>query len=128
LSNADSDFSKDPSEPTSEKSKPVEKRNVAFAKDKDNTIHTYLVEESHFDSRDSASQVESTDEDLETDPESSVDAEREPESSASTRNQTHVSSPKSRNAKAQTADNSLSPSRESNDDAAVSVFVRWSFL
>lgn len=94
LSNTDSDFSKDASEPTSEKSKPVEKRNVAFAKDKDNTIHTYLVEESHFDSRDSASQVESTDdEEMETDPESSVDVDKEAERSGSPRNTNAVSVP-----------------------------------
>jgi hypothetical protein len=116
LSNADSDFSKDQSEPTSETSKPVEKRNVAFAKDKDNTIHTYLVEESH-------SQVESTDEDLETDPESSIDADREQEKSATPRNQTKVASPRSGNAKAASADNSLSPSRKSKNAVAVSVFV-----
>eukprot|EP00956_Cyclotella_meneghiniana_P006481 scaffold8496_cov66-Cyclotella_meneghiniana.AAC.23 len=76
LSVADSDFSKETSlvsEQTSEKSK--EKRNVAFAKDKDNTIHTYLVEDNHFDTRDSTSNAGSTDDEVgtETDPESSVD-------------------------------------------------------
>jgi hypothetical protein len=59
LSNAGSNLSKDASEP-SEKSK-TGKRNVAFAKDKDNTIHTYLVEKNHVDSHDSSSNVESTD-------------------------------------------------------------------
>jgi hypothetical protein len=96
LSNADSDFSKeDTSEPTSEKSKTAEKRNVAFVKDKENTIHTYLVEESHFDSRDSNSNVDSTDDEEmeETDPESSVD--KEAERSSSPRNQTMVAHPRS---------------------------------
>ena len=96
LSIADSDFSKETSlvsEPTSEKSK--EKRNVAFAKDKDNTIHTYLVEENHFESQDSTSNAGSTDDEVgtETDPESSVDTGVEV--STSPRNEVKVASPRS---------------------------------
>ena len=122
LSNADSDFSKE-SEPASETSKPAEKRNVAFAKDKDNTIHTYLVEESHFDSRDSASHVESTDDEVETDIESSVDKEEEKNIVISPKNQAKISSPRSTSSK----DKAVS----SNDGAAasknVSVFTSLLF-
>ena len=110
LSNAGSDFSKDASEPASETSKPAEKRNVAFAKDKDNTIHTYLVEESHFDSRDSASHVESTDDEVETDIESSVDKEEEENITTSPKNQVKISSPRSISSKNNTG--------SSNDGAA----------
>eukprot|EP00804_Cyclotella_cryptica_P023504 CCRYP_012148-RA/>CCRYP_012148-RA protein AED:0.03 eAED:0.03 QI:1584/1/1/1/0.75/0.6/5/134/1047 len=90
MSTAESDYSENVSEPQAQQCKPVVNKNVAFAKEKDNTIHTYLVEDSHFDT--ASTNFESNDDEDDREEEDAASNEERRES-ASPRNSKRIASP-----------------------------------
>jgi len=92
MSTVGSDNSENVSEPKSLQCKPAVNKNVAFAKDKDNTIHTYLVEDNHFDS--ASTHFESNDDEDDREEEGGFHS-NESEESASPRTSNKLASPTS---------------------------------
>lgn len=80
MSTVGSDNSENVSEPKSVQCKPAVNKNVAFAKDKDNTIHTYLVEDRHFDS--ASTHLESNDDEDDREEGGSFNSDEEEESAS----------------------------------------------